>query len=161
MGRSRWFSAAVLYLVTLAVLIAAPQDPREEAAPLDLSEIPARCFSAKFEYAGDAQRGYKYLTSELFVLTEPFANLALVPTDQTFPEQDWVYRITFNWQPEPYRDEAGEIPVLIYGDHMEVGGTSYVGDTWDSSTLVTDIFGPKYRYFDVELHPYEESDTTL
>ena len=158
MYKSRWFSAAVLCLATLVVLIVAPH---EKAAPeaLNLGEIPDRCFSAKFEYAGDVQLGYKYIDSEIFVLTEPFASLALISTDQAFPDQNWVYRITFNWQPEPRRNEAGEILVLIYEDHMEVNGVSYVGDTWDASKLVTDVFGPKYRFFDYELHPYEESDS--
>ena len=96
MYKSRWFSAAVLCLATLVVLIVAPH---EKAAPeaLNLGEIPDRCFSAKFEYAGDAQLGYKYIDSEIFVLTEPFASLALISTDQAFPDQNWVYRITFNW----------------------------------------------------------------
>ena len=106
-------------------------------------------YCAKFEYADEENGGYKIVTSEIKTLSLFFDNIILVETDETFSE-DWIYRITFNWN--KIAVDSTEIVILIRANTMSIDSINYTTEDGVSFSRVVDVVTSKYVKFDYELH---------
>lgn len=143
-----WFLVAIsisaLMLATAFYFIFFEEKKEDYSRPL--------CFSycAKFEYAGEADGGYKVVTSEIYSLGSLVDSLLenAEELDSQFSE-DWIYRITFDWRGLVLNGR--EIVVLVGENSMEIDGRNYdLGEEVDFAGVVRN-FRDKYDYFDYEL----------
>lgn len=134
----------LVVLICLISLIAVC-NPKKEASKRTLVEN-AQC--AKFEYAKEAEGGYKVITSEITILTHTFDDLILVKDASNF-SGDWIYRITYNWN--GICVNAKEIVVLVNEDSISIDGVNYTTEEGTDFSNIFEWVKNKYDHFNYEL----------
>lgn len=117
-------------------------------APPDYAQLIKNSPCAKFEFSGETDGGYKIITGETPVLTRFFDNTVLVPQDTPFDEE-WIYRITFNWN-EVVKG-VPEVIVLVGKESISIDGDNYTTEDGVPFSAVVNDFTGKYKYLDFEL----------
>ena len=120
----------------------------KKSESLDYAQKITHAICAKFEFNGETDDGYKIITSETPVLTRFFDNVILIPQDTPFNE-DWIYRITFNWN--EIAKGSPEIIVLIGKASISIDGDNYTTEDGVPFSAVLNNFAGKYKYFDYAL----------
>ncbi len=103
--------------------------------------------AATFEYADEADNGYKLITSEIATLYT-FDTLDIVPAQQETPF-DWVYRMTIN--PEEVVHGGDEIIILFGEEQMSIDGVPFTSGDGVDYADVLNWAANKYSYFAYEL----------
>lgn len=107
---------------------------------------------AYFEYAEEDPPCYKEISSEILVISKMFDTLQLEESSETFSDEEWIYRITFNPSEIGYRDQT---VVLVFSDHMDVNDVHYVGKDGIEFSNILEYIKAKYDYFEIyESHYY-------
>lgn len=101
-----------------------------------------RSGNARFEYIGEADRGYKYVEADMHVLRSYFSSLRIVPTEKTFDE-DWIFRIIFNWN-----SGLSEITVLVGATSMSFNNVVYVPEDGVQMSSILNQLLFKYNYIE-------------
>lgn len=108
-----------------------------------ISNAPA----AKFEYADEADMGYKLITSEVDLL-DSFDTLALVPADSDF-SGGWIYRITF--YPKETNPDDTEVIIMFGQASVCIDGKNYIPEKDVDYSTILSWAADKYEAFDYEL----------
>ena len=141
----KWVALLLIAIILVSLLGCASIKNQTPDYAQTISQSPC----AKFEFNGEADDGYKVITSETPVLTRFFDNTTLIPLDTPFDEE-WIYRITFYWN--KIAKDRPEIIVLVGKESISIDGDTYTTEEGVPFSAVVDDFAGKYKYFDYELH---------
>ena len=134
-------TASLLCIVLAAIVVRMVAKDNEEmrSTPFDGIE---HSFNAKIEYHLELNERFKYVESEIWSFTSFFQNIDISPVDVFFDE-DWIFRITFNWN-QPQRDK---IVVLIGPTLLRIDEKVFSADSGMTHTKIIDAVKAKYDYY--------------